>query len=345
MSTTRNIIEGIKNVTSDVSATLNTKANQSTTYTKTEVDSKPTGFKNYIINGNFDVWQRGDGSFTGWNRSCDMNISPDTTVQSKYVDNTYGNCILCTGNSTADAVLYSAIELTTVGNNSQFTVGKTFTFSVLIKSNIKVKPFFVFRDGIAGANPVNLFDFTSIAYKGGNNVWELLSWTFTVSGNTTSLNNCLAYGLIGETANGTSYIAQVQLEEGSVATPFEQRPYGLELSLCQRHLPLNIKAGYYGSYGSGYVAIGSTTAATITIPFATTSRSLVYSLLTNGNFDLVVGNATFTVTSFSIDTNNTDSRVLSLGVFCSGGGLTGGSACTLRSANSPGSYILVSNEL
>ena len=30
-------------------------------------------------------------------------------------------------------------------------------------------------------------------------------------------------------------IAQVQLEEGSVATPFEQRPYGLELSLCQRY--------------------------------------------------------------------------------------------------------------
>ena len=30
-------------------------------------------------------------------------------------------------------------------------------------------------------------------------------------------------------------IRDVQLEEGSVATPFEQRPYGLELSLCQRY--------------------------------------------------------------------------------------------------------------
>ena len=30
-------------------------------------------------------------------------------------------------------------------------------------------------------------------------------------------------------------IGEVQLERGSVATPFEQRPIGLELSLCQRY--------------------------------------------------------------------------------------------------------------
>lgn len=35
--------------------------------------------------------------------------------------------------------------------------------------------------------------------------------------------------------SGTFDLANVQLEEGSVATPFEQRPLGLELQLCRRY--------------------------------------------------------------------------------------------------------------
>jgi hypothetical protein len=38
-----------------------------------------------------------------------------------------------------------------------------------------------------------------------------------------------------ETSGATFYITGVQLEEGSVATPFEHRQYGQELALCQRY--------------------------------------------------------------------------------------------------------------
>jgi hypothetical protein len=43
-----------------------------------------------------------------------------------------------------------------------------------------------------------------------------------------------ATSIVG-TSGATFYITGVQLEEGTVPTPFEHRPYGLELSLCKRY--------------------------------------------------------------------------------------------------------------
>jgi hypothetical protein len=77
------------------------------------------------------------------------------------------------------------------------------------------------------------------------------------------------------TLNATFYITGVQLEKGTVATPFEYRPYGTELALCQR----------YFQYVSHYIEyqIGATgTFASSRIPFAVPMRSApTYTITSN----------------------------------------------------------------
>jgi hypothetical protein len=65
-------------------------------------------------------------------------------------------------------------------------------------------------------------------------------------------NNLGATGQVQlvETAGATWQITGVQLEVGTVATPFERRPFGMELALCQRY--------FYKTYNTD-VAVGTST--------------------------------------------------------------------------------------
>lgn len=214
-------------------------------YTQAEVDSRDTaatynavqenrGFKNYIINGGFDVWQRGNGPFTGYNYGPDRWVCANGTHNSSASSSVIGKRMNHIINTTAGGnLLYQAIELNLVGYNAPFTTGKTFTISVYYASTTKIKPSLTFRDGVVGNNPVDIF--TTTEYKGGSGNNQVVSWTFAVSATALSTNTCATLSIIGESAATNCYVYNVQLEEGSVATPFEQRPYGLELSLCQRY--------------------------------------------------------------------------------------------------------------
>jgi len=59
-----------------------------------------------------------------------------------------------------------------------------------------------------------------------------------------------------DTAGNIFAITGVQLEPGSVATPFEHRPFGAERALCQRYYALfdSMASGAYPTAGGGAVA-------------------------------------------------------------------------------------------
>jgi len=74
-----------------------------------------------------------------------------------------------------------------------------------------------------------------------------------------------------ETNGATWYVTGVQLEVGSVATPFERRPYGTELALCQRYYYKLQASATANSLGVGFN--DSTTAALVINTFPVSMRT------------------------------------------------------------------------
>jgi len=140
----------------------------------------------------------------------------------------------------------------------------------------------------------------------------------------------------------------VQLEVGSVATPFERRPYGTELALCQRYFQViqNTGAGGGVAVGDGgfiQLAAYNTTEAYGGLLFQQTMRSSPTITLsdTESNTFVVLSNNNAGDCDFFLVTNTSAQRAeLS---FSSVNNYTGGYAVWVRIK--PNKSVYISAEL
>ena len=204
------------------------------------------GRRNFTINGDMKVWQRGT-SFTTTNSSYyfadrwTMGSNVSNLTVSRNTEVAVGpfpkkNTLRMTATGASGFDLYHLYE------DWEALSNQTITISFWYKTNV--------------ANViVRQWSTYSWAEIPRSDNWSYFTTTFTlgtlVSGsraaNTASFGLWAANGIVsGDYFEFTNY----QLEIGSVATPFEQRSYGEELALCQR---------YYQRHGGGaYCGIAMT---------------------------------------------------------------------------------------
>jgi hypothetical protein len=145
---------------------------------------------------------------------------------------------------------------------------------------------------------------------------------------------------------GSIDLTGVQLEKGTVATPFEFRNYAQELALCQRYYQLYNTSGgsgvSNGILGIGHV--GSATVAQFAIPLKVSMRvgPTAFSNTAVGNYTLVQGGTGYAITGFSMP--YVSSELVWFQTGNSGTIPTVGGAVILYGANSSG-FLAFSAEL
>jgi hypothetical protein len=141
------------------------------------------------------------------------------------------------------------------------------------------------------------------------------------------------------TNGATFYITGVQLEAGSVASPFERRDYGRELQMCQRYFQTLGGTSPFEFMGSGQCA--SATEARI-VSFMPTNMRSAPTLGSIGSFTVNVGSTNYTVTSLAL--NQPGLRTVGF-LANTASGLTTNAGVNLSTNNDLAARIYLSSEL
>jgi hypothetical protein len=232
------------------------------------------GFRNRIINGDMRIAQRGtsfaaiaSGSYGldrwQWGQTGAMvcTISQSTDVPNNAFQNSY-KVDVTTADASIAAGEFTFIRHRIEGYNVRDLIGQSFTISFWVKSpktgihcvmfsNLGADRSYVLEYAVSSANT---WEHKSLTVNGGLITAGTWDWTngsglnvhFVLACGSTFQTTADAWqtGNFVATANQVNvmdnaandfFLTGVQLEPGPIATPFEQRPFGSELALCQRY--------------------------------------------------------------------------------------------------------------
>ena len=161
------------------------------------------------------------------------------------------------------------------------------------------------------------------------------TWT-TYNANDRNVSNL---GIGGSTSDYW-YITGVQLEVGSVATPFEHRSYGDELARCQRYFVTHNCADTYNLVSVGLYAGTTTYIGMHSLPV---SLRDVPSITTSGNFECAGQGSRAASDIRMADNAVAGNNVIQIRPTITGA--TSGEACFLRNSNDATATFQISSEL
>ena len=197
--------------------------------------------------------------------------------------------------------VYSSLTGTFGGSIRNHDGGRSYPFQYTInQSNTFERKIIVIPGDTTGSWVVTKEIGIQIGF--GLGVGSTYSGTAGSWAGTNYLSSTGATSVVG-TNGATFYITGVQFECGTVATPFEHRPYAIEHILCQRYLPIFMMIGTMGN-GIGY----DVNKVIITMPFKTAARRNPTGILVvNTNyFNVCDGVSVFTASSIAYYPSNVD---------------------------------------
>jgi len=209
------------------------------------VDGTAQMRRNYIINGDMSIWQRGTFfELTTAQYTADRWYSPSsrTTTRSTDVPPDQGFQFSLSNRrdnpNSGNANIHQAVEISGGGSASPFIKGKTYTLSGWIKGQAG-RQFSVtagYADAVDQIGDDSVLD--SVLISDNEPDWKKFKITFTIDFDPESTNKCLDFIFYSELVLGVEIgflLTGVQLEDGPIDTPFEFLQEQEKIALCQRY--------------------------------------------------------------------------------------------------------------